>query len=189
MSDHTLAREELWDVAASQHGFVTAHQATELGVGKGALQMLVQRGTLDRVAFGVYRFPRYPVSEYDPCMLAVLWTRAPEACLSHETALDAYGVSDVNPNRLHVTVSKQRRLRRAGGEGYMIHHEDLTPERIAWWQEIPTVTPATAITQCTAFGTSSHLLRQAIVNGHAQGRITTVERDELTAALEARHDQ
>jgi predicted transcriptional regulator of viral defense system len=187
MSDHVLAREELWDVAASQHGFVTAQQAAELGVGKGALQMLVQRGTLDRATFGVYRFPRYPVSEYDPYMLAVLWTRAPEACLSHETALDAYGISDVNPNRIHVTVNKQRRLRRVGGEGYTIHQEDLTPEQITWWQEIPTVTPAIAITQCIAFGTPSHLLRQAILNGHAQGRITTTQRDKLTAALEARH--
>ena len=87
--------------------------------------MLVHRGTLERAAFGVYRFPQYPVSQYDPYMVAVLWTRAPEACLSHETALDAYGISDVNPNLIHVTVAAGRRLRRAGGEDYEVHHQDL----------------------------------------------------------------
>src|SRR5665811_688039 len=189
MTMRMLARDELWDVAATQHGFVTAQQAVDLGVGKHALQMLVQRGTLTRAAQGVYRFPQYPVGQYDAYMLAVLWTRTPEACLSHETALDAYGISDVNPNRIHVTVATARRPRRAGGEDYVMHHEDLAPAQIGWWQEIPTVTSATAIAQCIAFGTPTYLLRQAIERGHAQGYLTTANRDELTRALEARHEQ
>lgn len=127
MTTRPLARDELWDVATAQYGFVTAQQGSVLGIDKHALQMLVHRGTLARAAFGVYRFPQYPVGEYDGHMLAVLWTRAPEACLSHETALDLYGISDVNPNRIHVTVGKQRRLRRAGGEDYIVHTEDLAP--------------------------------------------------------------
>lgn len=145
MAMKPMARDELWDVATAQHGFVSAQQATDLGVGKGALQMLVHRGTLTRVAHGVYRFSQYPVGQYDSYMLAVLWTRAPEASLSHETALDAYGISDINPNRIDVTVAKHRRLRRTGGDDYMIHREDLAPTQIGWWQEIQTVTPATAI--------------------------------------------
>lgn len=189
MTTKPLARDELWEVATVQLGFVTAQQATGLGVGKHALQMLVRRGTLTRAAHGVYRFPQYPVSQHDGYMLAVLWTRAPEACLSHETALDAYGISDVNPSRIHVTVAKARRLRRVGGEDYVIHHEDLAPAQIGWWQEIPTVTPATAIAQCIAFGTPTYLLRQAIERGHVQGYLTTADRDELTRALEARHEQ
>ena len=106
----------------------------EQGVGKHALQMLMQRGTLVRAAFGVYRFPKYPVGRYDGYMLAMLGTRVPEACLSHETALDAYGISDVNPNRTHV-LGRPRRLRRKGGEDYVIHHEDLAPAQIGWWQD------------------------------------------------------
>jgi len=38
-----LARDVLWETAALQHGFVTAQQAAELGVSKGALQMMVHR--------------------------------------------------------------------------------------------------------------------------------------------------
>ena len=116
-----LARDELWEIASAQHGFVTAQQATDAGISKQALQMLVHRGTLERAAHGVYRFPQYPVGEFDRFMLAVLWTRVPEAVLSHETALDAYGISDVNPNRIHVTVGKDRRFRRASGGDYVVH--------------------------------------------------------------------
>ncbi len=184
-----LARDELWDIATAQHGFVTARQATEAGIGKQALQMLVHRGTLERAAHGVYRFPQYPVGEHDRLALAVLWTRVPEAALSHETALDCYGISDVNPNRIHVTVGKHRRFRRAGGEDYVVHYEDLDAKQIGWWQEIPTVTPVTAIEQCITFGTPTYLLRQAIERGHAQGYLKTAERDALTEALEARHER
>lgn len=189
MNARPLARDDLWDIAAAQHGFVTAKQATEMGIDKRALQMLVRRGTLTRVSFGVYRFPRYPVGEFDVHMLAVLWTRAPEACLSHETALDLYGISDVNPHRIHVTVSRQRRLRRTGGDDYVIHHEDLSPAQVGWAEEIPTVTAATAIAQCISYGTPTYLLRQALERGHAQGYLRTTERDALTELLEARHDR
>ncbi|MBA3741345.1 type IV toxin-antitoxin system AbiEi family antitoxin domain-containing protein [Sporichthya sp.] len=184
-----LARDDLWEVATRQHGYVTAQQADTLGIGIQTLQMLVHRGTLNRAAHGVYRFPQYPVDQYDPYALAVLWTRAPEACLSHETALDAYGISDVNPNRIHVTVAKRRRLRRAGGELYEVHYEDLTQRQIGWWQEIPTVAPAAAVAQCLDYGTPTYVLRQALERGHAQGYLQSAERDELATALELRHER
>ncbi|MGQ0632743.1 MAG: type IV toxin-antitoxin system AbiEi family antitoxin domain-containing protein [Sporichthyaceae bacterium] len=183
-----LARDELWDVATGQHGYLTAHQADTLGIAIQTLQMLVHRGTLTRVAHGVYRFPQYPVGQYDQYALAVLWTRAPEACLSHETALDVYGISDINPNRIHVTVAKSRRLRRAGGDEYEIHYQDLMQHQIGWWQEIPTATPAAAVAQCIAYGTPTYLLHQAIERGHAQGYLQTEERYDLATALEVRDE-
>ena len=189
VASRSLARDDLWEIAVDQHGFVTAQQAAEHGVSKHALQMLVHRGTLDRVTFGVYRFPRFPVGEFDPYMLAVLWTRAPEAALSHETALSAYGISDVNPSRIHVTVGRHRRIRRAGGEGYAVHYEDLIPQQLTWWQEIPTVTPATAVEQCIESGTPTYLVRQAIDRGHARGYLAKDEHTALTAKLENRHER
>ena len=182
-----LARDALWETAAAQHGFVTAQQAADAGISKQALQMLVHRGTLERAAHGVYRFPQYPVGEFDQFMLAVLWTRVPEAVLSHETALDAYGISDVNPNRIHLTVGKDRRFRRANGEDYVVHYQNLTPKQVGWWQEIPTVTPVTAIEQCLAYGTPTYLIRQAIERGYAQGYLKTAERNALAEELETRY--
>jgi predicted transcriptional regulator of viral defense system len=90
------------------------------------------------------------VGEHDQEMLAVLWTRVPEAALSHETTLEAYDLSDINLNRIHVTVAKHRRFRRTGGDGYVVHYEDLDPQRIGWWEEIPMVTATAAIAQAAS---------------------------------------
>jgi Transcriptional regulator, AbiEi antitoxin len=82
-------REQLWEVALDQYGYVTQGDARDLGIDRVAVDMLSTRGQLERVAHGVYRFPHFPVTAYDPYMLAVLWTGARAACLSHDTALAA----------------------------------------------------------------------------------------------------
>ena len=181
------AKDDLWPMAELQHGYVTAAQSQELGIDTMTMQMLVRRGTLERAAHGVYRFPQFPYTDATPYMLAVLWTRMPEACLSHETALAVYDICDINPNRTHLTVGRHRRIRRANDAGYVIHHDDLTAQQIGWWQEVPTVTPATAIAQCIAYGTGTYLLTQAIENGRTQGRLTSAQHDDLTQRLEQRN--
>ena len=181
-----LSRDLLWELGETHHGFVTAQQAESVGISKQALQMLVRRGTLERAAHGVYRLPRYPRGEHDHLMLAVLWTRVPEAALSHETALDAYGISDINPNRIHITVGRARRFRRPSGQGYVVHYEDLAPQQLSWWDEMSIVTPLTAIEQCLAFGTLTYLLRQAVERGRFEGYLTTAEQDVISRALEVR---
>lgn len=112
------------------HGYVTLRNADDLAIDGYAVRMLAARGQLERVAHGVYRFPQFPAGEYDPYMLAVLWTGDAGACLSHDTALASYEVCDINPDRIHVTLPKGRRIRRRGGELYVVHHEDLAAEQI-----------------------------------------------------------
>lgn len=183
MTLKSLARDKLWEIAETQHGYVTTQQALNLGVSKKALVMLAQRGTVDRVAFGVYRFPNFPHSSADRLMLAVLWTRVPEAALSHETALDIHEISNVNPNKYHITIAKNRRLRRADGGPYVLHYEDLAAEQIGWWEEVPIVKPATAIAQCIEYGTPTHIIRESLERGSELGRITDKERADLIAKL------
>ena len=189
MSGRPLARDALWEQAADQHGFFTINQARDLGVTAAALKQLAARGTVTREAFGVFRFPKWPVSRYDPFMLAVLWTRADEAVLSHETALDAHDISDINPTRIHVTVAKHRRVRRTGPIPYELHYEDLQADQIGWWHQIPTVNVPTAIAQCIEFGTPTYLLRQAIERGQAAGRLRSDDANVLAERLEHRHER
>lgn len=181
-----LARDELWEIASGQHGYVTAHQAETAGVGLVAVRNLVTRGTLKGATFGVYRFSKYPTSEADPYMQAVLWARAPEAALSHETALVVYELSDVNPYHIDITVAKHRRLRRTDTRSYVVHRQNLASFDIGLWQEVPCVSPARAIAQCIEYGTPTYLLRQAIEAGLAEGRITTADQAALTSRLTAR---
>ena len=83
-----------------------------------------------------------------------MWTRDPDAALSHDTARDAYELSDINPDRIHVTVPRRVRAlgRRHAPAAYMVHYEGLTPAQRGWWEQIPTVTVPTAIDQCIASG-------------------------------------
>ncbi len=179
-------RERLLEEAFERHGFVTRADALRAGHSPNALRMLLARGALQKVAHGVYRMPVVPASEYDNLHLAVLWTGVENAALSHETALSLYELSDVNPDRIHVTVPTRRRIRRSGAQGIEIHHQDLEPRQIGWFEQIPTVKPATAIEQCIESGTPTYLLRQALHGARESGRITADEAKRLRRRLEDR---
>lgn len=178
--------ERLREVALDQHGFVTTAQALEEGISHAELSTMVARDRLERAAHGVYRVPQVPEAEYDQYQLAVLWTGAPEACLSHDTALEAWGITDINPDRIHITVAKKRRLRRSGGDRYVIHHDDLDPAQITWWQGIRIVNVSTAIAQGIASGVPSYLIRQALERAGRTSALPADHRARLTAELEAR---
>lgn len=182
----TSAQETLWGVALNQHGFVTLADTRRLGISDAAVAMLARRRKVERVATGVYRFPGYPATSNAPYMQAVLWAGDSRACLSHDTALAAYEVSDINPDRVHLTVPLARRIRRSGGELYTVHHADLADSEVGWWDEIPTVTLAEAIRQCIDSGVPTYLLRQALDRGLESGKLRTVEQEMLAERLEQR---
>ncbi|MDR1078477.1 MAG: hypothetical protein LBL55_07450 [Propionibacteriaceae bacterium] len=172
-------RGELWDVAVEQYGYVTALNAHDLGVPVVELGKMSARGGLERVSQGLYRFPEWPVSGNDHLMEAVLWTRDRRAALSHETALVVHELSDVNPDKTHVTISKKRKLRRQDAPPALeLHYQDLDDGQIGWWERIPTVTVATAIDQCVDARVRPDLVLQAIDQAGRAGRIdaATAER-------------
>lgn len=179
-------RDDLWDVAVEQYGFVTTRDAHRLGAAVVELGKLAARGKLQRVAYGVYRFPEWPAGPRDYLMEAVLWTRDPDAVLSHDTALDAYELSDINPDQVHVTVPRRAKQlrRRHAPSAYAVHYDDLTVAQRGWWEQIPTVTVPTAIDQCIASGVRPDLVRQAIDAARSQGLIdpATAERQRVTLA-------
>ena len=58
-------------------------------------------------------------------MEAALWPgRGMRGVLSHETALDLYALSDVNPARIDITLPRAYRIRRDVPAAYRVHHED-----------------------------------------------------------------
>ena len=120
-------------------------------------------------------------------MEAVLWTGFPETCLSHDSALDAWEISDINPDKIHVTVASRRRIARQIPQGYGIHHQDLLPEQVTWWEGIPIVTAATAIRQCLDSGVPTYLIRQALERSAPTGLVSTSDRLALSHLMEARY--
>ena len=179
--------ERLREVALEQHGFVTTAQAGDVDVSRASLRMMVRRGRLEQVSRGVYRVPQVPVTTHDSFMKAVLWPGFSETCLSHESALDAWEISDINPDRIHITVAVKRRITRGVPSGYVVHHEDLRQDQVTWWEGIPTVTAGTAIRQCLASGVPTYLVRQALERSARIGLVLASEREELTRLMEARY--
>jgi len=185
MFSHMTVRNELWDVAVDQYGYVTTANARDMGIATVELGKLANRGKLMNVSHGVYRFPEWPVSDRDHLMEAVLWTKDPLAVLSHDTALDVLDLCEINPTKLHLTVPKRRWgfHRTTIPSTYVIHCENLTDQQRGWWEQIPCVTAPTAIRQGIATLIRPDLLRQAIQVAEARGLIGQSEVAELTEKM------
>src|ERR1700741_3235147 len=104
------AYDALFELATDQFGFITRKQALEAGFNRDTLIQMAKRGLVDRVGHGLYRFKAFPAGPLDPYMEAVLWPHGTMGALSHETALDLYGLSDANPAKIHITVPKKHRV-------------------------------------------------------------------------------
>ena len=183
-----LARRQLWEVAVDQHGYITLDDAQKLGISQPTVAMLAHRGTLEHLARGVYRFAHFPTSPAGPYLEAVLWTGQPRACLSHDTALALHELCDINPGRIQVTIPKGRRIRRAGGNLYVVHQQDLDDEQIGWWERVPIVTIGMAIEQCIDTGVPTYLIKQALDTAARRGAVRPGDLDRLNATLQVRND-
>jgi hypothetical protein len=68
-----------------------------------------------------------------------------------------------------------------------LHYDDLSESQRGWWEQIPTVTPATAIEQGVRTGVRPDLITQAIIQARGRGMVNTAMADRLAADLERRY--
>jgi predicted transcriptional regulator of viral defense system len=162
--------ERAFDVAVDQHGFISFMDFRRLSENPAILRQWHQRGRVERVAHGIYRFPSIPVTSLDPYALAALWPSG-RGILSHDTALELHDLCDINPSRIHLTLPLGYYPRRGGGEGYVIHHEKLQEQDITWHEGIRIVTPAVAIRQAWEGEVPLHLVKQAFEKAQRLGRV------------------
>lgn len=175
---------ELAEIANDQYGFVTPEDAREREIDPINLVRMFQRGQLERRATGLYRFRLTPPSPLDAYMEAVLWPgRGARGVLSHATALDLYGLSDINAAKIDITLPRGHRVRRDVPAAYRIHHEHLEGEDVSSFEGIPIVTPARAIRQAHAAHLGPALIGQAIDHGERDGRLTRREATSLRKEL------
>ena len=177
-----LRYKQLAARAADNYGYLTGDDARELGVPMGTLSALARRGQLDRIGHGIYRVPLVPPSRLDQYMLATLWP-AGRGVISHQSALDLYGISDANPARLHITVPASYRTHREIPPLYVVHHEDIAkPDQIRL-EGIAVVSAAKAIRQAHEQHLRRSLVEQAIDDGARDGWLRGRQADELRAEL------
>ncbi|MBI3968487.1 MAG: type IV toxin-antitoxin system AbiEi family antitoxin domain-containing protein [Chloroflexi bacterium] len=99
----------LFEVASTQLGYFTAAQARRCGFGWDLLSHHARTGRFVRVRRGLYRLRDYPSSPHEEVMAAWLALGPGLAVISHESALDLLGLSDLIPDTIHLTVSRSKR--------------------------------------------------------------------------------
>jgi predicted transcriptional regulator of viral defense system len=177
----------LYDLAESQSGYFTATQARSAGLHQVRLVQLERTEDIERVSRGVYRLSRYPASPLGQYMEAALWpqVRRPGAhgTVSHESALAMYGLSDVSPNKVHITLPTTLRIRRAPPAYLALHYADLEPQDTQQIEGIPVTTAERAIRDVHASHIGRALVEQAITDGQRTGHLSFDEAKRLKREL------
>lgn len=95
----------LFAVASEQAGYFTTAQAHDARFSSPLIRHHVRTGRFIHVARGLYRFRDYPSTPREEVLAA--WLRlSPKAVVSHDTALDILGLSEVIPDAIHLTVPR-----------------------------------------------------------------------------------
>lgn len=150
MSDRDLKladtfRRQLREIALDQFGYVTTSDAKALGIPKTELPKLRQRGGIEHVAHGLYRFDDIPRTSRDQFMEAVLRV-GPDAYLTGDAVLALHDLALVNPRRIRVAVP--RRDRHKLPEFVEVVRKDVPDVERTTYDGIPATTVARALLDC-----------------------------------------
>ena len=164
--------EALFAVASAQAGCFTAAQAAAQGFSSALLSHHVQSGRFVRIARGLYRFRDYPTQPGDEVVAA--WLRqAPEAVVSHESALEVLDLADTIADRVHLTVPRSRR-RLVPQDGVAIHTttHPLGPTDTVSRRGMRVTAPARTIADVAASGVAPDQVSAAVHAALARGMTT-----------------
>ena len=124
--------QALYKIAAEQGGYFTAAQAREAGYAYSQQHYHRTKGNWQRIDRGIFRLRDFPPGEREDLIRWSLWSRdqkgIPQAVVSHETALTVHNLSDVMPERIHLTVPKG--FRKGGPVGCVLHVASLAEGEI-----------------------------------------------------------
>ena len=181
----TALQERLYALAEDQGGYFTTAQVRTAGIDHHAILQMRRRGVVERISRGVYRLVQFPPVPHGQELEATLWPAGgrygARGILSHESALRLWELSDASPPRLHITVPRRYRVRRAVPRYLRIHYADLARADVTSYEGVPITTPWRTLIDCAEAGVAPRLLHQAIADGQRTGRLTRREANALLA--------
>ena len=176
------AVRQLAVVANRQGGYFTTKQAIEAGYGYKHLDYHETAGNFERVDHGLYHLPTVPRAEHDDLIRLALWSRnqkdEPQAVVSHESALVLHELTDLLPNRIHLTVP--RTFRKPVPKGCMLHKATLADGDVEERAGFRVTTPLRTLLDAAAGNVSQEQLSKAVKDALERG---LVRRSKLTQAL------
>lgn len=178
-----VAFSTIYEVAADQFGYFTAAQAREVGVSPMALVMMERRATVERVSRGVYRLSQFPTGPLAEYMEASLWPAGVVGIVSHQSALALYGISDVNPDRVHITVPTSFRTRRQVPRRLHLHHANLPDEDVESFEGIVVTSVRRTLRDCAAANVGAETIERAFLDAERMGLLSSPDVRLLTSEL------
>lgn len=174
-------RRQLHDRALDQYGYVTTRDAENLGVPPVELRKIAQRGGVEHVAYGLYRFDDVPRTGRDQFMEAVLRV-GQEAYLTHDAVLAFHDLGLVNPRRIRVGTPKRARPRLP--DYIEVVWRRLDPHELTVYEGIPSATVARALIDCRGLAMGERLV-DAAREAARRGLLRRSEADRLLTELGA----
>lgn len=111
MKNQLSAYEQLLGLAARQRGYFSVQQALELGVSRRSVDYWRSQGRFVPVLRGVYRLAGYFDEGFIDDVWPVWLASGQDTIISHESALVLHGLSDLIPNKIHLSIPRSRRGR------------------------------------------------------------------------------
>ena len=172
-------------VAYGQDGYFTSRQAGEHGFSAQLLAHHVRSGRYERIRRGLYRLRDYPGSPRGEVREKWLAVGAERSVVSHESALELHGLSDVLPNAVHLLVGRDDRGFKPP-RGVILHTttRPLGLAEVVTREGIRTTAPARSIIDAAGAGTAPEQIEMAIEQALDEGLVTP---RSLLAQL-GRHD-
>lgn len=150
--------DSLYQIAEDQGGYFIAKQAREVGFTWERLSYYANRKKFARIVRGVYRLVNFPSSRFEDLYMARLRT-GPESVTSHESALSVFGLSDVLPSKVHVTIPRTGSRRR---RDLRLHTQQLDREDIVKREGLRVTSVPRTIADVATSGLSEEQVLQAI---------------------------
>jgi hypothetical protein len=122
----------LFKTASAQGGYFTAFQAEEAGFSPQNHPYHVRTGNWIKEFRGIYRLAKYPLQQDTQYSLLNVWSMnrkgVPQGVFSHETALTLYELSDLQSDKIHMTVPRGYRRHGKIPEVLVLHHSSIHPD-------------------------------------------------------------
>lgn len=171
------SENKLFEIAESQQGYFTSKQAKASGYKDNTHPYHVRSGHWIRVHRGIYRLAKFPGSERPDLMIWSLWSSNRsgqiEGVYSHQTALSIHGLSDILPDKLHMTVPQSFRRNSAIPKILVIHRKQLPQNGIVLVDGYFVTTPYQTLLDVIVDAHISHeLILQAVKTSSDKGIIT-----------------
>ncbi len=160
----------LFALASEQAGYFTSTQAHEHGYSTQLVGHHVAGGRFQRIRRGIYRLRDYPSSPREEVMAAWLAAGKDSAVVSHESALELLGLSDVVPATIHVLIPRDRRwVYPLWGVTVHTTTHALAPEEIVTRQGMRLTAPIRTILDVAESGTAPEQVILAAEQARARG--------------------